>query len=284
MNATSSSPTTAGMMGVSDGPVSKPAARRRSIMMRVFRHSCSRRQSSSSMTSTAAETEATEAGGMLAEKIRERAMCRMKWTVSASEAMKPPTEASDLLNVPMIRWTRSLSPKWSQVPRPWRPRTPMPCASSTITTARCLSAMSQISGTLAMSPCIEKMPSTTTSLPLSSQAASVLSSATMSLCRYLRVVPKLRRQPSRIEAWSMRSMMTLSLRPTRAKIVPRFTIMPVEKTMAASLPTSRASFSSSSTWMSRVPLRKRDPAQPEPYLSTACLAASLTRGWFVRPR
>jgi hypothetical protein len=36
--------------------------------------------------------------------------------VSKSEAMKPPRLASDLLNVPMIRWTSSVSPKWLAVP------------------------------------------------------------------------------------------------------------------------------------------------------------------------
>lgn len=39
---------------------------------------------------------------------------------------KPPMEANDLLNVPIIRSTSSVTPKWSHTPRPCFPNTPKP--------------------------------------------------------------------------------------------------------------------------------------------------------------
>ncbi len=100
----------------------------------------------------------------------------------------------------------------------------------------------------------------------------------MSWCLYLRTLPKLMRQPSMIDAWSVRSTMAVSLRPTMVLMVPRLAKNPVEKTSACSLPTSAASLRSSSTCTSRVPLSRREPAQPLPYLSSAALAASFTLG------
>ena len=65
-------------------------------------------------------------------------------------------------------------------------------------------------------------------------------------------------------AWSRRSVITYSPRSTMAEIAPRFAWKPVEKTMAAGSPTSSASSSSSIRWMSRLPLRKREPEHPVP--------------------
>jgi hypothetical protein len=65
---------------------------------------------------------------------------------------------------------------------------------------------------------------------------------------------------------------------------PEIDLKPVEKISAESRRMKRASFSSSSTWISRVPLRKREPAQPLPYFLIASTAASLTFGWLVSPR
>ena len=106
----------------------------------------------------------------------------------------------------------------------------------------------------------------------------------MSLCLYLRTSAKDSRAPSMIDAWSVRSTMIDSLRCTSELSTPWLTMKPVEKTRAFCLPTNRASFSSSSMWMSRVPFRKRDPAQPVPYLVMAARAASFTLGWLVSPR
>ena len=78
--------------------------------------------------------------------------------------MKPPMAARDLEKVPMIRSTSSVSPKWAAVPAPPGPSTPMPWASSSITWARCRRAMRTISGSLQISPSMEKMPSVMTSL------------------------------------------------------------------------------------------------------------------------
>jgi hypothetical protein len=47
-------------------------------------------------------------------------------------------------------------------------------------------------------------------------------------------------------------------------MVPRFTWKPVENVTAAGLPMKWASFSSSSSWIFRVPLRNRLPPQPVP--------------------
>ena len=38
------------------------------------------------------------------------------------------------------------------------------------------------------------------------------------------------------------------------------------------------------SWISRVPFRKREPEQPDPYFSTASIAAAFTRGSLVNPR
>ena len=56
--------------------------------------------------------------------------------VSSSAARNPPSEASDLLKVPMMMWTFFSRPKWLTVPAPQRPMTPMPWASSTMSEAR----------------------------------------------------------------------------------------------------------------------------------------------------
>src|SRR4051812_32167002 len=102
---------------------------------------------------------------------------------SAGPAMNPPQLASDLEKVPMRRSTRSSTPKSSAVPAPRAPSTPAPCASSTISRAPWRSARSQISGSGATSPSMEKTPSTTTRTPPPSAAAR--SSCLASLSRRL---------------------------------------------------------------------------------------------------
>ena len=110
------------------------------------------------------------------------------------------------------------------------------------------------------------------------------SRSTMSLCSYLKVLAKARRVPSKMLAWFWRSQMMKSPLPASAEMMPRLVWNPVLKTRAASRRMKRASRFSSSTWRSRLPLRKRDPEQPVPYLARASAAACLTRGSLVRPR
>ena len=85
-------------------------------------------------------------------------------------------------------------------------------------------------------------------------------------------------------AWSSLSMNTVSSLPTMAEIVPRFVWNPVENVIAAGLSMNFARRSSSSSWMSSVPFKNLEPAQPVPYFFMAAIAASFTLGWLVRPR
>ena len=124
----------------------------------------------------------------------------------ASVAMKPPSEANDLLNVPMIRSTSSARPKWWHTPRPPSPNTPMLWASSTITLASYLRARSTMSGRLHTSPSIENTPSVTMSFTRpGSHFCNCFSSEAMSLCLYFSELENDRRRPSIIEAWSCSS-------------------------------------------------------------------------------
>jgi len=115
-----------------------------------------------------------------------------------------------------------------------------------------------------MSPPMLNTPSTTTSAPRPLQLCSVCSRWAMSLWRKRFISPIERRQPSTMLAWSSRSVMTTSSRPTRAEMVPRFTCMPVLNTSPASLPTKSAKSCSSWLCQARLPLRKREPVQLVP--------------------
>ena len=128
-------------------------------------------------------------------------------------ARKPPQLASDLENVPIRRSTRSSTPSSSAAPAPRAPSTPAPCASSTMSRAPKRAHRSAICGSGAMSPSIEKTPSTTTRMPPPSCARpsrSVRSSLSIRLWRKARSFARLSRQPSRIEAWSPESATTVS--------------------------------------------------------------------------
>jgi len=65
------------MIGVSATPVSKPICLSAAIILCALCQSRSRRSGSRSMMSSAAMTDATDAGGGLAEKIRGRDVCFM---------------------------------------------------------------------------------------------------------------------------------------------------------------------------------------------------------------
>ena len=69
-------------------------------------------------------------------------------------------------------------------------------------------------------------------------------------------------QPSRIEAWSPESTITVSPGPRIVPSVPRFAWWPVVKTIASSVPIQSASSLSSSTCRSIVPFSKREPVRP----------------------
>ena len=79
-----------------------------------------------------------------------------------------------------------------------------------------------IAGRLATSPSIEKTPSTTTRTPPPSSAArpSIFSSLSMRLWRKGRSLAPEMRTPSRIEAWSPVSQITVSAGPRIVPIAP----------------------------------------------------------------
>ena len=90
--------------------------------------------------------------------------------------------------------------------------------------------------------------------------------------------------PSRIDAWSPESAMTVSEESSSALRPERLAWWPVVKTMASSVPIQSASSRSRSTCNCVVPLRKREPVSPVPYCSSASRAACLTRSSPVSPR
>ena len=185
---------------------------------------------------------------------------------SAGPATKPPHAASDLEKVPIRRSTRSSTPSSSAVPAPRAPSTPAPCASSTISRAPKRSQSSATSCSGAMSPSIEKTPSTTTSTPPPSPAArsSARSSLSMRLWRKARSLARESRQPSRIEAWSPLSATTVSPGARIVPSVPTLAWWPVVKTSASSVPIHSASSRSSSTCRGIVPFSSREPVSPVP--------------------
>ncbi len=156
--------------------------------------------------------------------MNEREAIRRYSITSSEPAMNPPQEARLLEKVPIRRSTSSSRPKSSQAPAPRAPRTPTPCASSTISRAPWRRQRSTIGGRSQTSPSMEKTPSTTTSVPLSSATArsSIVSSLSIRLWRNGRRRAPESLQPSRIEAWSPESQMTVSPGSRMALIAPRF--------------------------------------------------------------
>ena len=117
-----------------------------------------------------------------------------------------------------------------------------------------------------MSPSIEKTPSTTTSTPPPSSAArwSIFSSRSRRLCLNGRSLAREIRQPSRIEAWSAESTITVSPGARIVPSVPTLAWWPVEKTIASSVPIHSASSRSRSRCRSSVPFSSREPVSPVP--------------------
>ena len=143
-----------------------------------------RRCGSASMMSSAFSAEATLAGVIEALKTTGRARCLMKLMTSYGPAITPPRLAKLLLKVPITRSVWASRPKYSAVPRPCSPSTPMAWASSVITRARKRCASSTIFGRLQRSPSMENTPSVMMIFPASGSAPSSSASRwAMSLCR-----------------------------------------------------------------------------------------------------
>ena len=180
--------------------------------------------------------------------------------------MNPPQLASDLENVPIRRSTSPSTPSSSDAPAPRAPSTPAACASSTISRAPCARHSSTTRGRSATSPSIENTPSTTTNTPPPSSPArcSIFSSLSSRPWRKGRSFARESRQPSRIEAWSAESAITVSPGASSVPSVPRLAWWPVVKTIASSVPIHSASSRSSSRCSSIVPFSSREPVSPVP--------------------
>ena len=72
------------------------------------------------------------------------------------------------------------------------------------------------------------------------------------------------RAPSRIEAWSAESTITVSPGPSSVPSVPTFAWWPVVNTIASSVSIHSASSRSSSRCSGVVPFSRREPVKPVP--------------------
>ncbi len=175
-------------------------------MALVFSQRASRRSGSCSIISRDFITAATDAGGRLALNMRAREVCLRKSISFALPAMKPPTVASDLLNVPIMASILSCRPKCAAVPSPFGPMTPREWASSTITAVLYFSARGTIRGRSAISPSMLNIPSMTINLPASRGIDfKTVSRLEGSLCSKRFNRPNERLAPSIMLAWSRRS-------------------------------------------------------------------------------
>ena len=86
----------------------------------------------------------------------------------------------------------------------------------------------------------------------------------MRLCRKALSLARDRMQPSRIDAWSPESAITVSPGARIVPSAPMFAWWPVVNTSAASVSSHSASSRSSSTCRSIVPFKNRDPVSPVP--------------------
>ena len=86
----------------------------------------------------------------------------------------------------------------------------------------------------------------------------------MRLWRNGRSLARESRQPSRIEAWSPESAITVSPGARIVPSAPRFAWWPVVKTIASSVPIHSAISRSSSRCSGIVPFSSREPVRPVP--------------------
>ena len=106
----------------------------------------------------------------------------------------------------------------------------------------------------------------------------------MSRCRYTVSAARESRHPSMTLAWFSSSESTRTPGPPRTVSTPKLAANPVGKQTAASVPFQSASASSSSLWMGRVPVTRRDAPDPAPHCSSASCAAATTAGCVLNPR
>ena len=128
----------------------------------------------------------------------------------------------------MMRSTSSSRPKCSAVPRPVRPSTPIPCASSTI------SARLELARRRRRAPAAARCrpPSRRRRPPRSSRPLAPTSffiwrrRSLTSLWRNLQTSPNDSRAPSMMQAWSCLSRYTVSPLPTRQEMAPEVHLEP----------------------------------------------------------
>ena len=151
---------------------------------------------------------------------------------SAGPATKPPQAASDLLNVPTRRSTRSSTPSSSAVPAPRRPRTPAPWASSTMQArAEALGEVADLRQRREVALHREDAVDDDRGRRRRRRLArsSERSSLSIRLWRKARSLARDSRQPSRIDAWSPESATTVSPGPRIVPSAPRFAWWPVRE-------------------------------------------------------
>ena len=198
----------------------------------------------------------------------------------------PPITPNALDIVPISTSTRPCRPKWSTIPRPPRPSTPSPWASSTAVITSWRSQSSTISGSFAMSPSMEKTPSVIRSLlPAQVCSCSLASRSDMSEWAYRTTLALVSLHASMMDAWFKESLkITSSGEFARVGMTAKFAQKPDCTTMAASAPLNSASFLSSSMCGLMVPAIVRTAPGPTPYLSAYSFTFATRRGSLHSPR
>ena len=150
--------------------------------------------------------------------------------------MKPPHDARLFENVPIRRSTWSSSPNSSEAPAPRAPSTPTACASSTISRAPCAGiARRSRAGRRGRPPSRRRRRRPPARPPPSSAArSSMRSSFGIWLWRNGRSLAPEIFTPSRIDAWSPESQITVSLGPRIVPRQPTLAWWPVVKTITSS--------------------------------------------------
>ena len=212
-------------MCVSLGAVEMPRAASPARRRAALRWSCSRRHGSRSTSRSAARAAATWGGASAQVKMKLRAALTSSSRSAAEPATNAPKEPSALPSVPTSTSTSaSGTPASSALPRPPAPRQPIPCASSSSTSAPWRRAAASIGASGARSPSMLYTPSSTTRMRRCARATarSRSSSAPASPCANTCTAARERRHPSMMEAWTSSSDITASPGPTSAGITPRF--------------------------------------------------------------
>ena len=204
--------------------------------------------------------------------------------MSASPATNPPTEARDLLNVPMIRSTWSVRPKWLQVPLPLLAE--HPDAVGVVDHHHGVVLLGQFDDFGQLGDVAFHRENAVDD----DELVGVLLALENQL-QVLHVVVAVFAHVGEGKAGAVDDRGVVGAVDDDGLIAAGqgaedalVDHEPGRKYKGLFLADQAASFSSSSMWMSRVPLRNREPAQPVPYLAMASWAASLTLGWLVSPR